>query len=138
MTRMRSLKGTVIALTGEVDAVANGGRMARIANGHPWMSKKATDGSDCSPIAIRPFACRCLPKHYDNDFVVAFHHFCSFLMNPNVGPHLAVAAGGLRGGGISKQDGGGVAQRAHVADGARCGDRGMARGPEHRRGDAQS
>jgi hydroxyethylthiazole kinase len=42
--------GTVIALTGEVDAIADGKRTVRIANGHPWMSKITAMG--CASSAV--------------------------------------------------------------------------------------
>ncbi len=42
--------GTVIALTGEVDAIADGKRTVRIANGHPWMSKITAMG--CAGSAV--------------------------------------------------------------------------------------
>lgn len=43
--------GTVVALTGEVDAIADGKRVARVANGHPWMSKITAMGCAGSAVA---------------------------------------------------------------------------------------
>lgn len=42
--------GTVVALTGEIDAIADGRRITRIANGHPWMSKITAMG--CAGSAV--------------------------------------------------------------------------------------
>lgn len=42
--------GTVVALTGDVDVIGDGKRTARIANGHPWMTKITAMG--CAGSAV--------------------------------------------------------------------------------------
>lgn len=42
--------GTVVALTGEIDAISDGKRTVRVANGHPWMGKITAMG--CAGSAV--------------------------------------------------------------------------------------
>lgn len=58
--------GTVVALTGEVDAIADGKRIARVANGHSWMTKITAMG--CAGSAV---AAACLAVESDGWLAVA-------------------------------------------------------------------